>query len=286
MLIRPFQLDELEFAYCYRIFLRWRTHQAAAIPMLAELSPPVLEEIGERYDIHVLESNCSDTDVLLLVSLRPPETVAACASKLKGQISKWLRGKLALSGPTNLVSSGYFACTTGKSSSEAVEHYLQLQSGHHQYDARPRPPVYVCAHELSLEDEKRLKGKHAVTYLQHHVVLATEWRRGIFGDDSGKAVADCWYRLLEDRRAALLKVSFVPDHVHVALRVHPAISPGALIVELMNSAQQLMWNAFSDSVIRASVERLWQPSAYLGSFGDLESSKISSYVRRWKTQIE
>ena len=77
------------------------------------------------------------------------------------------------------------------------------------------------------------------------------------------------------------KVSFVPDHVHLAVRTHPTQSPGAIIVALMNAAQELMWTEFADSVIQAA----WsgrQPGADLGSYGDLESAKIAAYVRRWE----
>ena len=280
MLIEPFRADELQFAYCYRVYLRWRTYRGKPLPVLADLALPVIQEIGTRYDLHVLESTCSDIEVLLLVSLRPEEAVAACASKLKGQVSKWLREKLQLSAPAKLVSSGYFASTTGNSSADAVEHYLRQQSGHHGYEHRPRPPVYVQSYDLSPEDAERMKTKHAVTELRYHVVLATAHRRGVFGDHSGKAVAIRWRDMLHEKRAALQKVSFLPDHVHLALRAHPVISPAELILELMNSAQELMWDTFSNAVIQAGVDRLWQPSAYLGSFGDLESRKMASYVKR------
>jgi hypothetical protein len=39
-------------------------------------------------------------------------------------------------------------------------------------------------------------------------------------------------------------------------------------------------------VIPARVERLWQPSAYIGSYGDLESIKIAAYVRKWESEDE
>jgi len=139
---------------------------------------------------------------------------------------------------------------------------------------------------MSCPDEERLKAKHAVTHLQHHMVLATWRRKGVFGRQAGEDVAGCWKNLLSDKPAALVKVSFVPDHVHVALRVHPAVSPAGLILQLMNSAQELMWSTFADSVIRAGVARLWQPSAYLGSYGDVESSRVSSYVKQWKKETE
>jgi len=68
----------------------------------------------------------------------------------------------------------------------------------------------------------------------------------------------------------LIKVSFVPDHAHIALRAHP---------ELMNSAQEEIRGA----LIPARVERLWQPSLYIGSYGDLASPQIRKYIEQWSS---
>lgn len=83
---------------------------------------------------------------------------------------------------------------------------------------------------------------------------------------------------------ALEEVSFVPDHVHLAVHIHPSVSPAKSVVALMNAAQELLWTEFAESAIRAGVERLWQPSAYIGSCGDLESAKLAAYVRRWEDE--
>jgi REP element-mobilizing transposase RayT len=77
----------------------------------------------------------------------------------------------------------------------------------------------------------------------------------------------------------LIKVSFVPDHAHVALRAHPAISPADIAIALMNSAQE----EISGALIPARLERLWQPSVYLGSYGDLASPQIRKYIEHWST---
>jgi len=78
------------------------------------------------------------------------------------------------------------------------------------------------------------------------------------------------------------KVSFLPDHVHVALGLHPSKSPAAIVAAMMNATQERMWDSFDDTVIKAGVERLWQPSAYIGSFGDLSSNAVSAYIERWE----
>jgi REP element-mobilizing transposase RayT len=142
--------------------------------------------------------------------------------------------------------------------------------------------VWVRSYELSAADEVAICPHHARAVLQYHLVLATFGRRGVFGDASAEAVACVWRAALGETRAALLTVSFLPDHVHVALRAHPGVSPAELAAGLMNSAQEVIWRQFPDDAIRAGVERLWQPSAYLGSYGELESPKIRQYIRNWE----
>lgn len=70
---------------------------------------------------------------------------------------------------------------------------------------------------------------------------------------------------------------FVPDHVHVALRTHPLLSPADVVVALMNSSQDVV----SRQLVRAGLNRLWQPSAYVGSYGDLASAQVRKYIEGW-----
>jgi REP element-mobilizing transposase RayT len=130
-------------------------------------------------------------------------------------------------------------------------------------------------------DEARLQAKHAYVVLQFHLVLATWRRQGIFAAEEARAVTAAWRGLHGPRRFALRKVSFVPDHVHIAARLHPAESPAAVVVALMNEAQKVIWERFPEAAIRAGVERLWQPSAFVGSFGDLATPKVRKYLENW-----
>ncbi len=286
MFIQPYLRNELNFAYCYRVYLRWRTHRARPLAPLAELDQEILESIGAKYGIRVLECASNTTDLLSLVSLKPEETISACTSKLKGQVSKWLREAGALTQPTEQLSNGYFACTVGKSPREAVEQYLSLQSEHHGYAERALPPIFVESYELSEDDEARISPNHSMVVAQFHLVLATRWRRGVFGSLEGRAVADEWRKLQTSLRTALIKVSFLPDHAHLAIRTHPSISPADLVVELMNSAQQVIFERFAGAILQAHVERLWQPGAYIGSYGDLTSPQIRKYIHNFASESD
>ena len=73
-------------------------------------------------------------------------------------------------------------------------------------------------------------------------------------------------------------MSFVPDHVHIALRNHPAVSPAAIAAVLMNTAQAVM----QEELIEAGVNRLWMNSAYVGAYGDLSNAQIRKFMEKWR----
>lgn len=227
------------------------------------------------YDIRVLECVTSTTELRCIVSLKPAEPISVCASKLKGRVSKWLREELQLTEMQPvLLSKGYFACTTGKTRTKVVERYLSLQAEHHGYSSRIHPPIFVDEYRLSEQDESRILPKHAVVIARFHLVFSTMRRRGILGSVQGRRIATEWLRIQRELKFALIKVSFVPDHVHIAVRTHPSISPAAVVAVLMNAAQEVM----KQEMIQAGVDRLWMNSAYIGSYGDLSNPQIRKYM--------
>jgi REP element-mobilizing transposase RayT len=282
MQVADYRLEELRFAYCYHAFLHWRTHRRKPYPPLTILDKNTLHALVEPLGLHVLECDNRPTECRVLTSLQPAESVSACASKLKGRVSKWLRQQVGLQEAQALLARGYFACTSGGTTAQRVEAYLDAQSDHHGYSQRILPPVFANTYQPDAESQPWWHAEHACTHLQYHIVLATAGRRGVFGADEGAAIAGGWGEMQREQRMALRKVSFVPDHVHIALWLHPAVAPADAVLALMNQAQRLMAARFSGELVRAGLGRLWQPSAYLGSYGDLATPQVQAYIRRWQ----
>jgi REP element-mobilizing transposase RayT len=282
MLLQSYQSEELTFAWCYRVYYRWRTRRRKPISVLPELTADTLGGLIRPYGIHLLELTADLIDVRALVSLAPNESVSVAAGKLKGRVSKWLSGQFARKQAAKPLARGYFAITSGHSTADEINAYLERQGEHHGYVDRVRPPVFVRTYAATSETESILRADHAVTRLRFHVVLATWRRRGVFAQASAAAISDRWQQPQADLRVRIDKVSFVPDHVHVALTLHPAVVPASVVAALMNAGQEIMWRQFERDVIQAGVERLWQPSAYVGSFGDLTSPAVSAYVSQWE----
>lgn len=279
MLIQSYKAEELKFAWCYQVFFRWRTWRRIPVPSLAGLSAESLNPRLEEYQIRLLEFGSDSVDIRALVSLQPQESTSTAASKTKGQVCKAVSEQASSNQKT--FARGYFAATVGKSSAEEVNNYLETQSEHHGYDQRPLPPTHVDVYVRDAAMEKLLVTDHAVTSLRFHFVLATWKRQGVFHEEVAKAVSAHWRGQQARLRVVFEKFSFLPDHVHILVEMHPTVSPALLVIELMNAAQEFVFENFPGNVIRAKVERLWQPSAYIGSFGDLTTAAMKSYIDRW-----
>jgi REP element-mobilizing transposase RayT len=281
MQIRPYEIAELRFAWCNRVYLRSRTHLRKPSSHLGKLQTNILADRMQPYGIQVLELATNAIAFRVLLSLLPTESVSAAASKTKGRISKWLSEQEPLQSNAKPLARGYFAVTTGQSTTDAVDAYLDKQSEHHGYANRARPPIFV--RQISHSDQARqaLQTDHAATLLRYHAVLATWFRKGVFNEMAAAKVTDDWLTLQGEYRFLLDKVSFVPDHVQLALSLHPTRSPAEVVLALMNATQRTMWDRYETVVIQSGVERLWQASGYIGSFGELTSNAVSASIERW-----
>lgn len=281
-MLRSYQSSELSFAWSYVTYFRWKTHRNRTNPHLDRLDQPTLDGIAQRYGIRVLEANTNSKEAVLMASLGPDESVSTCVSKLKGQTTKWLREAMGLDSPARLLSRSYFACSIGKNTRQAVEAYLAKQPRHHGYADRARPPVFVKEYPLSGADEERLQPKHGRALIELHVCLSTLQRVGVFGSRTGEALADHWEGLGPAESHALRRISIVPDHTHLALRIHPAVVPSSLILRLMNSSQEFLFRSHREEVLAAKLPQIWHPGAYLGTYGDVEAGRVKRYIREWE----
>jgi REP element-mobilizing transposase RayT len=63
-----------------------------------------------------------------------------------------------------------------------------------------------------------------------------------------------WRETGRQGKFVLWKGSFVPEYVHLPIRVQPAVSSAEVAWFLMNSAQELMFESFPDLLIQAKAE--------------------------------
>src|SRR4030095_2044756 len=223
---------------------------------------------------HLLEKDCQPEHVQLILSLRPEHTISDALKRLKGRSSAALCQEFALAPP--LWARGYLARSVGRVRIQAVKLYLDRQAEHHGYSARALPPVF----RFRASVPEVLATTHASFDLTHHLVLATRFRRGIFGSKAAQALVNYWIKVAARRGFAVDQATVVPDHVHLLVRITPKMSIEQAALSLMNNGQYFVAKHFPLALIEAGVDQLWQPSAYAGTSGVLTTALLKAFLRR------
>jgi len=264
MFLTPF--ESLTWAYQLHYYLCFRTYRRRQSLPVGELRD-LISEICKRHEYHLLECRSYPAQLRLLVSLRPHQSVAKAIQIIKTNSSRELKIR------PRLWARGYFAQSVGQVRINAVSEYLEKQSAHHGYDSRWLPPVY----RYRAREPLKLTASHAVFDLSHHLVLSTRWRKCIFGSEAGRALTEYWLRVASKRCFAIDRVSTVPDHIHLIVRIVPSMSIEECALLLMNNGQYFMGKNYPQLLIEAGLDQLWQSSAYAGTCGKY----TTGLMQRW-----
>ena len=273
MLLTP--LTEMSWAYQLHYYICFRTHRRGKI-FTAQTDSDVLlavvSEICQRHEYHLLESQTYPDRFRCLLSLRPDQCVSQVIQTIKTNSSRECVLALGLSPP--LWARGFLARSTGRMRIGAVRQYLEQQADHHGYASRLLPPVYRYRAPSPLI----LQSPHAVFDLSHHLVFSTYSRKGVFTSNLGQALSEYWLKVACKRGFAIDQISVVPDHVHLLIRNVPKISIETCSLTLMNNAQHFVGQRFPNTLIKAGLDHLWQPSAYAGTCGQMSTALMKKWL--------
>ena len=273
MFLTPFKT--LTWAYQLHYYLCFRTHRRCqSLPSIEVFLKTLVYEICERHDYHLLAYKSYPAQLRIVVSLRPNQPIAKVIQTIKTNTSR--ESKLS----SSLWARGYLAQSVGQVRISRVRKYFQQQSAHHGYNSRWLPPVY----RYRAGEPVKLWATHAVFDLSHHLVLSTRWRRGIFSSGVGRALTDYWLRVAAKRRFAIDRVTTVPDHIHLIVRIVPSMSIEECALFLMNNGQYFMAKNYPQLLIQARIDQLWEGSAYAGTCGRYTTGLMQRWLtgRIWK----
>jgi len=263
----------LSWAYQLHYYLCFRTHRRH--PSFENKGPLLIESVKEicgRHDLHLLDYEPYPNQLRCLISLRPDQCVAKTVQTLKTNSSRSWNLQMQTMPP--LWARGYFARSVGRVRIQAVRKYLEEQATHHGYAQHLLPPVYRYRAEQPLV----LESPHAFFDLSHHLVFATQKRKGIFGSEIGKALVDYWLKVASKHGFAIDQVTVVPDHIHSIVRIKPSMSIEQCAFSLMNNGQHFMGTNYAEVLIESGMNQLWQPSAYAGTCGEFTSALIKTWL--------
>ena len=273
MQLAPF--TTLNWAYQLHYYICFRTHRRRACfaeDRSAETLVSALTEICQRHDYRLLESKVYPDHFRCLLSLRPEQAVSTVIQTIKANSSRECNQRLGLTAP--LWARGYLARSVGRVPLSIVKQYLDQQSEHHGYDKRVRPPIF----RYRAEESVGLSVAHVAFELNHHLVFATRYRRGVFSSELGKKLGDYWLKVAEKHGFAIDRMTIVPDHAHLLVRIAPKISIADCAMALLNNGQYYIGKYRPQALIEAGVDQLWQASAYAGTRGEFTTALIKHWL--------
>jgi REP-associated tyrosine transposase len=275
MQLEPFK--EISWAFQLHYHICFRTHRRKTLfddpSRIAALSQ-ALSDLCQVHDLHLLERDCQPEHVQLVLSLRPSQPISDAMKRLKGRSSAAICPEFGLTPP--LWARGYLARSVGRVRVQAVKRYLGSQAEHHGYSKRARPPIF----RFRATEPEVLATAHASFDLTHHLVLATRFRRRVFDSKTGEALVNYWIKVAARRGFAVDQATILPDHVHLLVRITPKISVEQVALSLMNNGQHFVAKHFPLTLVEAKIDQLWQPSAYVGTCGELTTALLKAFLRR------
>ena len=275
MLLEPYtQIKwayQLHFYICFRT--RWRRGAFGDVKREASLSR-LFAEISTHHDYHPLQHKVYHDHLRCLLSLKPDQSISNVINKLKSNMSREFCLEFGLEAP--LWAAGYLARSVGRVRIQAVKEYLANQAEHHGYSARVNPPIF----RYRSDQPPVLRAAHAVFDLTYHLVFATRYRRSLFDSTLGSELVGYTLTVAGKLGFALEEVSVLPDHVHLLVKLPPKMSIENCVLSLMNNSQHWLGRHHRTALIRAGVDRVWQPSAYAGRCAKVTTAIVKSFLQR------
>jgi putative transposase len=275
MLLEP--LKTISWAYQLHYYLCFHTSRCRSVfitPEHIEALNTALREICERHDYHLLQSKVYPDHMRCLLSLRPAQAISTVIQKIKANSARLINEQFTVLPP--LWGRGFLARSVGRTRLGIVKQYISGQAKHHGYDRRIHPPVSRFDAEVPVS----LTAAHSSFDLNHHLVLATQYRRGVFSSALGKALIHYWERVADARGFAIDRVTILPDHAHLLVRIAPKLSIEECVLSLLNNGQHFVGQFEPEAMIQANIEQLWQASAYAGTVGKVTTALVKSFLSK------
>ncbi len=268
-------LKTISWAYQLHYYICFRTrrcHSVFTTPKHVESLDAALREICERHEYHLLESKVYPDHLRCLLSLRPAQPISKVIQTIKANSARIFGAQFALTPP--LWGRGFLARGVGRVRLGIVKQYISGQAEHHGYDKRVRPPVS----RYGAEESVALAAAHASFDLNHHLVFATRYRRGVFDSALGASLIQYWLRVASARGFAVDRVTIVPDHTHLLVRIAPKMSIEECALSLLNNGQHFVGKHAPEAMTQARIEQLWQASAYAGTTGEFSTALVKAFL--------
>jgi putative transposase len=125
------------------------------------------------------------------------------------------------------------------------------------------------------------KSNNNVVYsCKYHVVWTPKYRRPVLIHGVDVQLKKILHGVATERRAEIIEIEIMPDHVHLLVEVDPQYGVHRLIRQMKGRSSRLLRQEFE--WLRSRLPTLWSNSYFVSTVGGAPLSIIKQYIENQK----
>jgi len=127
----------------------------------------------------------------------------------------------------------------------------------------------------------RYKSNNNVVYsCKYHVIWCPKYRRPVLVDQVEARLKEIIQQIATDRRAEVLEMETMPDHVHLLVEVDPQYGIHKLIKAIKGASSRALRSEFPH--LKSRLPTLWTNSYFVSTVGGAPLEVIKQYIENQK----
>ncbi|KRW90617.1 transposase [Alicyclobacillus tengchongensis] len=123
--------------------------------------------------------------------------------------------------------------------------------------------------------------RNVVYSCKYHVVWCPKYRRKVLVNGVDERLKEILQAVAEERRAEIIEMEVMPDHVHLLVEVDPQFGIHRLVKQMKGRSSRILRQEFPG--LRSRLPTLWTNSYFVSTVGGAPLAVIKQYIENQKS---
>ncbi|MCD6318353.1 IS200/IS605 family transposase [Candidatus Aerophobetes bacterium] len=128
-----------------------------------------------------------------------------------------------------------------------------------------------------------ISARTCVYNIWYHVVWSTKYRRKVLVNKVADTCKELFAGTARENDFTIKAMEIMPDHVHLFISAHPKYAPSAIVKKLKGISGKWLFERHPELRKIYRKNKLWNPSTYYGTSGDVSKETIRKYIEMQRT---
>lgn len=123
--------------------------------------------------------------------------------------------------------------------------------------------------------------RNVVYSCKYHVVWCPKYRRKVLVGGVDQRLKEILRAVADERRAEIIEMEVMPDHVHLLVKVDPQFGIHRLVKQMKGRSSRILRQEFP--CLRSRLPSLWTNSYFVSTVGGAPLAVIKQYIENQKS---